>query len=43
MERRSFIKQAAVITSAAMFSTHKLFHSNDIIGQNEKRYRLDKS
>jgi hypothetical protein len=44
MERRDFIRQTALATSAALLSTHKLFAmGEDIIGQNEKRYKLDKN
>jgi peptidylamidoglycolate lyase len=44
MERREFIRKTALVTSAALLTTHKLFALGDeIVGQNEKRYRLDKN
>jgi peptidylamidoglycolate lyase len=44
MERRDFIKRTAAVTSAALLTNHKLFAMGDeIIGQNERKYRLDKN
>ncbi len=44
MKRREFILQSAALTSASVFGANKVFaFSDEIIGQNEKKYRLDKN
>ena len=44
MERRDFIRRTALATTAAFLPSERLFALTDeVIGQNEKKYRLDKN
>ena len=43
MKRRDFMKSASLVASTSLLTLQAMSKGDEIFGQNEKRYRLDKN